>query len=56
MANIPAEVHDSLTGHVPQTVGGQYGKQMRLIAYLKEQIDRIQFDVDLSELATSNPK
>ncbi len=44
MANIPAEIHDELTGHAPQNVGGIYGERKRLMTYLNELVDRIQYE------------
>lgn len=43
-ANIPTEVHDELTGHRPMTVGGWYGERQRRIEYLKELVDRIEYE------------
>ena len=44
MANIQKDVHDLLTGHSPQDIGGKYGKNRRLMDYLKEEIDRIEYE------------
>jgi len=36
--------NDMITGHLPQTVGGGYGGQQRLIHRLSQQINQIQFE------------
>lgn len=44
LANIQKDVHDLLTGHSPQDIGGKYGKNRRLMDYLKEEIDKVEYE------------
>jgi integrase len=44
MANVPEPINDCLTGHLPQTVAAEYGKNKRRIEVLRDYIDQIQFE------------
>jgi integrase len=43
-ANIIKEVRENFTGHKPQDVSGKYGSHDRLMDYLKEEIDRVEYE------------
>ena len=44
MANIQKDVSDCLTGHAPLDIGGKYGTHGRLMDYLKQEIDRVEYE------------
>lgn len=44
-ANVPDVIHDALTGHAPQNIGQEYGRNLRRIADLKREVDKVRFGI-----------